>query len=109
MSKNIIPIKCTITCNCMSLREAYYCPMRVLETNSLNNGGIVSSGGTRDYHIDSLTPYRIWEAENAYADMPPLSCPDCNLAQTLGGWLYERQFPTIALCNCQSIETMTHE
>ena len=113
----INPKKCTTTCKCMSLREAYYCPIRIAGTFGEDNAttdSIRHGWSTREYKEASIERYRIWEDQNIYADMPPLHCNKCKLAETIGGWLYERQSPTLKLCECiktvsQSIETMTPE
>lgn len=36
-----------------------------------------------------------------YADMPPLCCGCCGLPLTLGGWVYELDYPTTRLCTCR--------
>ena len=106
----INPKKCTTTCKCMSFREAYYCPIRIAETNLLDTGAIDSirnGWSTREYKEDSIKRYLIWKEQNINADMPPLICNKCYSAESKGGWLYERKYPTLYICQC--IETMTPE
>jgi hypothetical protein len=95
----ISPNKCISTCTCITVSETYHCPLRIVESNNKN-------WSVRKYS-DSLKEYHKWEEQNIYADIPPLLCTYCELALTIGGWLYDRQFPTLSLCECQYNKTMT--